>query len=302
MGAVDSKQKDQMIGAAVCMAITCYQGMKALKNGEKAEDVISDVADQAAPLFTGCESRVIILALDYPGTGNELTCTKDGDNMQALCRACGVRDVTVLYNNQANKDATLRAIREVGARCNDGDYFIFNYSGHGTSVPDKDGDEEDGKDEALCLVTPEGKIDWAEFLTDDDFAEAVTDAVGDDVKILIMCDCCHSGTIGDFEDSCWHGKTAVSMSGCEDNQTSGDTGKGGIWTHSLLMAIEEMKNHGEDNYSVGQLYNVQLDKDENVFHSKQDITVRWTDNLDGPQDMAWPLIPSGAYKAPWGRH
>lgn len=299
MGQEQTKQA-ACIGAGLCAAYAVY---KKLKNGEKAPDTISDDASQQAPIFTGCQSHMIILALDYPGTGNELTCTVDGKNMEQLARSCGVNDIEVLLNNEANKANVLRAIEEVGSRCNEGDYFIFNYSGHGTSVPDKDGDEDDGKDEALCLVTPEGKLVWSEFLTDDDFAEAVCEAVGDGVNILIMCDCCHSGTIGDFTDPCWEGKKAISMSGCTDQQTSGDTGRGGIWTHSLLIAIEQMKQDGNDDYSVGQLYNMQLDKDEVVFHSEQDITLMCSPELNGPEDMAWPLIPPGNYRAPWqGRH
>jgi len=288
------------IGAGICMA---YKAYHVLKDGEKAEDAITEDASGQAPIHTGCESHMIILALDYKGTGNALTCTIDGNNMKALANACGINDVVVLFDEQANKDAVLEAIRKVGSRCEEGDYFIFNYSGHGTSVPDKDGDEDDGKDEALCLVTPEGKIDWNGFLTDDEFAAAVCGSVEDGVNILIMCDCCHSGTIGDFESSEWEGKKAISMSGCADDQTSGDTGKGGIWTHSLLIAIEQMKKDGNDDYSVGQLYNMQLDKDDRVFHSQQDIQLKCSPDCEGPTDMAWPMIPRGPYTAPWqGRH
>jgi hypothetical protein len=246
------------------------------------------------------ECHVLILALDYPGTGNELTCTQDGRNMMELCQMSGVTDVTYLMNNQANKDAVLMAISQIGERCEEGDYFIFNYSGHGTSVPDKDGDEDDGKDEALCLVTPDGRLDWNGFLTDDEFAEAITDACGEGVKILIMCDCCHSGTIGDFKSDAetWEGHTALSMSGCADNQTSGDVG-GGIWTHSLLLAIQSFQEDGIEDYSIAQLYNRQLQKDDDVFNSEQDIQLKWSYDMGGPTKMAWPLVPQEQYVAPW---
>jgi hypothetical protein len=244
--------------------------------------------------------HVLILALDYPGTGNELTCTQDGDNMQELCRMCGVTDVTVLYNNQANREMVLAKIEEIGERCEEGDYFIFNYSGHGTSVPDKDGDEDDGMDEALCLVTPDGRLDFGGFLTDDDFAEAITDACDEGVKILIMCDCCHSGTIGDFQSDMetWEGHTALSMSGCADDQTSGDVG-GGIWTHSLLMAIQQLQEEGVEEYSIAQLYNKQLAKDDQVFNSQQDIQLKWSKDLGGATNMEWPLVPKAPYVAPY---
>jgi len=285
------------MGAAALQA--CNLAATELAKRQEAKD--ENNAEGEAPVHAGTQIHMIILALDYPGTGNELTCTQDGKNVAQLAQMCGVTDVVYLENNDCNKDNVLRVIAEVGSRCEDGDYFIFNYSGHGANVPDKDGDEEDGQDEALCLVTPEGKIDWNGFLTDDDFAVAVTESVNQEAKILILVDCCHSGTIGDFRSAggLWDGFKAVSMSGCRDNQTSGDTGRGGIWTHSLLLAIQDLQDDEEDDYSIAQLYNKQLEKDDEVFDSPQDITVKWTAELNGPEDMAWPMIPEQEYQAPW---
>jgi len=138
-------------------------------------------------------------------------------------------------------------------------------------------------------------------MTDDDFADLITETVHPDVNILIICDCCHSGTIGDFEDPCWDNFKAVSTSGCKDSQTSGDTGQGGIFTHALLLAIQDFADNGDSDYSVGQLYNIQLDKDDETFDSKQDITLNWTSKLAGAQGMAWPMIPDEGYVAPYNR-
>jgi hypothetical protein len=218
--------------------------------------------------------------------------------MKQLWQACGMppSNLTSLYNNQGYKDNVLSAMQRMGQRCQSGDYFIFYYSGHGTSVPDKDGDEKDGKDEALCLVTPEGKIDWDAFLTDDELAEAMTTNISEDVKVIIMSDCCHSGTISDFGTADWGELQACSLSGCADDQTSGDTGAGGIFTHSLLMAIADL---GYDSYSVGQLYNKTLDFDNEVFDSAQDIKCACSNAAGATTSIAWPLIPSGGYSAPY---
>ena len=37
-----------------------------------------------------------------------------------------------------------------------GDVFLFFFSGHGLNVPDEDGDESDGEDEAFA--TPDGDV------------------------------------------------------------------------------------------------------------------------------------------------
>lgn len=259
-------------------------------------------ANNAAPVAEESRVYMVIIALDYEGSGYELTCTQDGDNLRELVTNVGVSasNITVLYNNDGNKEQVMAAIADQGGKCQKGDVFFFYYSGHGANVPDVDGDEADGQDEALCLVTPDGTLDWDAFLTDDDFAVCVTDAVAPGADIIIMTDCCHSGTIGDFENDVWDGHTAISISGCTDAQTSGDTGQGGIETHSLLLAVQEMQDNGTDHYSLAQLYNAIIEKDDSVFDSAQDITINWTDDTS-PEDIAWPLIPKTPYTAPWGK-
>lgn len=243
---------------------------------------------------------MVCIALDYPGTDNQLTCTKDGNNMMQLWQACGQPQdhVRKLFNNDGNKQQVISAVEELSQMAGEGDYFIFYYSGHGTSVPDKDGDEEDGKDEALCLVTPEGKIDWGAFMTDDELAALLAENFPEQ-KVIILSDCCHSGTISDFEAGAWGDIQAVSISGCTDAQTSGDTGNGGIFTHSMLMAIADFSSNDDASYSCGQLYNKTLEFDDSVFDSQQDITAANSTGLASISGMAWPLIPKGGYQAPW---
>jgi hypothetical protein len=280
------------MGAALC-------GIAAgiLKDRMRASDENDDPDDPSdVKVFMVC------IALDYPGTDNQLTCTKDGNNMMQLWEACGQpqEHVRQLFNNDGNKQQVIAAVEEISGMVSEGDYFIFYYSGHGTSVPDKDGDEEDGKDEALCLVTPQGKIDWDAFMTDDELSQQLAEHFPEQ-KIIILSDCCHSGTISDFDSPAWGEIQAVSISGCTDDQTSGDTGNGGIFTHSLLMAIADFSNNDNASYSVGQLYNKTLEFDDSVFNSEQDITAAKSTNLASISGMAWPLIPQGGYQAPWSQ-
>ncbi|CAE8628806.1 unnamed protein product [Polarella glacialis] len=240
---------------------------------------------------------VLICALDYKGTSCPLTCSFDGNNMQELLKKCdNVAEVRLLYDNEATSANAEAAIRELGSMCGPEDYFMFYYSGHGSSVPDKDGDEEDGKDEALCFVGPGGKLASQYFMIDDDFARIVTDSFQPGTNILILTDCCHSGTIGDFEKPCWDGFPAISLSGCMDAQTSGDMGKGGIFTHSMLLAIDKLDNHGRVEYSVGDLYKATVKEDDAVFRSQQIITIN-ASRGGHPDEMRWPLLPSD-YVAP----
>ena len=69
--------------------------------------------------------------------------------------------VTTLSDGAATRDAILGNLRDLIATSKAGDVLAFQYSGHGTQVPDDDGDEEGGDqdggangttDEAICPV------------------------------------------------------------------------------------------------------------------------------------------------------
>merc|ERR1719203_2294918 len=135
------------------------------------------------------------------------------------------------------------------------------------------------------------------LMTDDEFSEAVCEATEDEARILILADCCHSGTIADLNKDIWEDRKVVSITGCLDSETSGDTGRGGIFTHSLLLAVDQLSDAEEDEYSVGLLYNACLENDNKVFQSAQNITIE-TSRAISPEQMAWPLLPKMDYKAP----
>jgi len=244
---------------------------------------------------------VLICALDYKRTSNPLSCSIDGQNMEKLLANCGIpsENVTAMYDEVCTKENVEAAIAQVGGQCGENDYFVFYYSGHGTNLQDVSGDEDDGQDEAFCFVTEDGQITFDSCMTDDTFAETITGALDEQAKIIILTDCCHSGTIADFQKGEWRGRRAVSITGCLDGQTSGDIGRGGIFTHSMLLAIAQLHRDGEEEYSVGKLYNQTLDKDNTVFNSQQDITMQCSPG-HLPNQMAWPLIPQSDYAAPMG--
>ncbi len=71
-----------------------------------------------------------------------------------------------------------------------GSVLAFHYSGHGSQVRDRDGDElDDGLDEILCPYD----LDWEDPFTDDELREAIKSVPGG-VNLTVILDCCHSGT------------------------------------------------------------------------------------------------------------
>ena len=73
----------------------------------------------------------------------------------------------MLLDEAATRSAMLDSLRGLIRSAQRGDVLVFQYAGHGTSLADLDGDEADGKDEAICPFD----IDEGAYLIDDDLAE-----------------------------------------------------------------------------------------------------------------------------------
>jgi hypothetical protein len=71
-----------------------------------------------------------------------------------------------------------------------GDVLLVHFSGHGSNVPDDDGDEADNRDEILCPTD----LDWKNPLRDD-WLRKTFDSIRAGVSLTVITDCCHSGTI-----------------------------------------------------------------------------------------------------------
>ena len=99
-------------------------------------------------------------------------------------------DVTTLTNHHATRAAILEGLAALIDQASAGDALVFQFAGHGTQVDDLDGDERDGKDEALC------PFDWGEgrLIIDDDL-RAIFVRLPAGVSCTCFVDCCHSGTI-----------------------------------------------------------------------------------------------------------
>jgi hypothetical protein len=216
----------------------------------------------------------------YGGWAGPLNaCEFDANDMEKIAAAQGFKTKKLL-----TKDATATAVtaflKSAAKQLTKGDMLLLTYSGHGGQVPDKNGDEaSDGLDETWCLydrqlVDDELYALWAEFEKG--------------VRILMLSDSCHSGSVsravmdvlaggpkipiraaGAVDYSAFRvkaippenldpaykaqqkkydaiqkknpaaekaavGATVVLISGCQDNQTSLDGAKNGLFTEKLL--------------------------------------------------------------------
>ena len=130
---------------------------------------------------------------DYPGTGSDLSgCVNDANDWGAQLKKRGFTP-TILLNKSATGKGMRDAINSKIGAAKSGDLVVIQYSGHGSFVPDKDGDEPDGTDECLCPydVNANGPV------TDDEIS-AMFSARADGVRIVMISDSCHSGTVARF--------------------------------------------------------------------------------------------------------
>jgi hypothetical protein len=127
---------------------------------------------------------------DYPGTRMDLKgCVNDANDWTAALSARGY-SVQQLMDAQATKAAMVKAIRSLVKGAASGDSVIITYSGHGTYAPDVNGDEPDGLDEALCPYD----IAQGQVLIDDEIHQLFSERAAG-VRILLISDSCHSGTV-----------------------------------------------------------------------------------------------------------
>ena len=122
----------------------------------------------------------------YAGwSGDLVACEFDAEDMAALATSQGMKP-TVLLTKKATRANVLNAVRAAAKTLRDGDLFFVSYSGHGGQIHDSSGDEPDAKDETWCLYD-------SELIDDEVFNEMAGFREG--VRILVLSDSCHSGSV-----------------------------------------------------------------------------------------------------------
>ncbi|MEV6491533.1 caspase family protein [Actinoplanes sp. NPDC051633] len=133
---------------------------------------------------------------DYPGTGSDLSgCVNDANDWAEELTKRGF-EIEMMLDAQATGAAMRDGMRRVLQRAGSGDTVVITYSGHGTWVRDDNGDEPDGRDEALVPydIAANGP------LLDDELYDILCDRARG-VRPIMISDSCHSGTVAKFAPS-----------------------------------------------------------------------------------------------------
>lgn len=112
-------------------------------------------------------------------------CHNDANDMAAIANAAGYRS-TVLLDAAATAGGFLDAMAAASNELQAGDTLLVTYAGHGAQIPDEDGDEPDGLDETWVV--------YDRMIVDDEIHAALS-RVPAGVRVLLVSDSCHSGSI-----------------------------------------------------------------------------------------------------------
>lgn len=124
----------------------------------------------------------------YGGLTDLKSAVNDAETMQAFATRFGYEPGVSLHNEQATAAAVLHNLEKYAQELEPGDILLLSYSGHGGQIDDPNyyTAEDNGPDETWCLYDRQ--------LLDDELFEAFL-RFKEGVRILVVSDSCHSGTV-----------------------------------------------------------------------------------------------------------
>ncbi|MFH9726513.1 caspase domain-containing protein [Streptomyces sp. NPDC017254] len=207
--------------------------------------------------------------------GTLVACENDARDMARLARNAGFES-TVLLTPDGTVANVTAVLGEAAARLGPGDILLFSYSGHGGQVPDVPGSDAPGSDHEPDALDETLVFYDRQFL--DDEVRRAFHSFDDDVRIVALFDCCHSGSSielpggpeadgtgrfmpepqqrrlferdrdfyatlkGSLAESApadGAGPDALLVSACQDNQVAADGDVNGAFTEALLKVWGE---------------------------------------------------------------
>lgn len=146
--------------------------------------------------------RALLIGINYTGTNDALNgCINDIQNINdVLTKRCGydAKNIRILTDNTTVKPTRAQIESHVtwlARDCKAGDTLVFYYSGHGSQITDRNGDETDGKDDVIVPLDYKN----SGIISDDWMFLNLSSVLPSGVTLWSFTDCCHSGTIMDLQ-------------------------------------------------------------------------------------------------------
>lgn len=122
----------------------------------------------------------------------------DIESMTHIAKHLGYETIITLQNHEATEAKIWQTLSQLNQSINNHDRFLFYFSGHGTRIPDFNGDEEDQADEVLVasdvrLSSYQGTETLDGVIVDDDLSKMLKSFRSK--HTLALVDACNSGTV-----------------------------------------------------------------------------------------------------------
>lgn len=131
---------------------------------------------------------------DYQGVNDLQGCVNDVTNVRSILKTFfgfSNNEIRVLTDSRATKENILSRLNKMVKSAEKGDHLIFHFSGHGSQIRDREGDElADHMDELICPCD----MNWDDGFITDDMLREILQKLKKGVRMEILLDSCHSGT------------------------------------------------------------------------------------------------------------
>ena len=144
----------------------------------------------------GGEVRALVIGIDdYQHVRKLKGATADAHDIGSSLRTMGVRDVTTLINDQADRSTVLREISALVERTKTNDIVFLSIAGHGSQEPERiKGSQPDGMEDVFLLPgfepTPTGS---QQRILGSEFNHFIRQFELRGAKVIFVADTCHGG-------------------------------------------------------------------------------------------------------------
>ena len=155
------------------------------------------------PMFVSAQTKralVIGLGKQEDAAWNKINGDKDIPYVLEILNDANYEQIVTLVNEQATKANIVSALVSMEQSCQVDDIVYIHYSGHGQLMRDAGNDESDDLDE--CWIPydayrrPCDNDNGEKHLTDDEvnvFLNNIRNKIGENGKMIVVIDACHSG-------------------------------------------------------------------------------------------------------------
>ncbi|HEV7518602.1 MAG TPA: caspase family protein [Thermoanaerobaculia bacterium] len=144
----------------------------------------------------------LLVGIDrYPRLAERYQLAGCGNDVRALSRVLVERhgfpleNLVQLLDAAATREGILMAMEDLVQRVGEGDTVLVHYSGHGSQMPDLDGDEDDGLDETIVPSDSGRAPEPNRDIRDDEIHAWLGRLTARTPNVTLVFDCCHSGTV-----------------------------------------------------------------------------------------------------------